>query len=215
MRIAITQRVEQIAGHGERRDCLDQRWAGLLETVGIDLLALPNGLADPQEWARRQHVEGLILSGGNDLSHLPGASNVAAERDHTEQALLAFARARQLPVLGVCRGMQMLNSFLGGSLRQVHGHAGCMHPVSAVTSDERFALYREVNSFHNWGIAQTDLAPGLLARVQADDGSIEAAVHETLPWIGIMWHPERPSANAAPDAALIRHLFSSKDTPCA
>jgi len=215
MRVAITQRVEQIAGHGELRDCLDQRWAALLEELGIDLVAVPNGLAQPQDWLERQQVAGLILSGGNDLSHLPGASNASMARDRTEQALLTLARSRQLPVLAVCRGMQMLNHFLGGGLRPVSGHVGCMHAVSAIGTDELFAAYSEVNSFHNWGIARVDLAPGLLARVQADDGSVEAAVHETLPWTGVMWHPERPSANAEQDATLIRHLFSSKDTPCA
>ena len=178
-------------------------------------MAVPNGLAQPQDWLERQQVAGLILSGGNDLSHLPGASNVSNARDRTEHALLALASRRRLPVLAVCRGMQMLNHFLGGNLRPVSGHVGCMHAVSAIGTDELFAAYGEVNSFHNWGISSADLAPGLLARVQAEDGSIEAAVHETLPWIGVMWHPERPSANTEQDTALIRHLFSSKDTPCA
>ncbi|MEE1925398.1 gamma-glutamyl-gamma-aminobutyrate hydrolase family protein [Pseudomonas sp. 148P] len=215
MRIAITQRVEQIAGHGERRDCLDQRWAALLEGLGIDAVPVPNGLADPAAWLLRQGIEGLILSGGNDLAHLPAASNTAAERDSTETTLLSQAESRRLPVLAVCRGLQMLNHFLGGELVPLSGHAGCMHPVFPVGIDERFERYVEVNSFHNWGIAPGTLAPSLLARVRAADESIEAVTHEDLPWVGIMWHPERPSSNAAADSRLIRHLFSCKDQPCA
>ncbi|MGE8406132.1 MAG: gamma-glutamyl-gamma-aminobutyrate hydrolase family protein [Pseudomonas sp.] len=215
MRLAITQRVEIIPGHGERRDCLDQRWGQWMETLGIDLVPVPNGLAAPAEWLKRQHVDGLILSGGNDLSHLPGATNASAERDSTETALLHWARAQRLAVLGVCRGMQMLNHFLGGTLSPVQGHAGCMHDVSSLDNDALFRGYANVNSFHDWGIGATDLAQSLTARVQAHDGSIEAAVHHQLPWIGIMWHPERPSANAAHDVRLIHHLFSNKDTPCA
>lgn len=214
-RIAITQRVERAASHGEQRDCLDQRWAALLEDLGLDLLAVPNGLAQPQQWLERQKVSGLILSGGNDLCHLPAANSASPERDRTEHALLSLARERQLPVLGVCRGMQMLNHFLGGDLVSLSGHAGCMHDVFAVSADARFAGYAEVNSFHNWGIAQAGLAPDLHARVVAADGSVEAAAHRTLPWLAIMWHPERPSANAVQDAALLRHLFFRKDTPCA
>ncbi|HEY1027957.1 MAG TPA: gamma-glutamyl-gamma-aminobutyrate hydrolase family protein [Pseudomonas sp.] len=215
MRIAITQRVERVASYDEARDCLDQRWSALLENLGIDLLPVPNGLARPDAWLERQDICGLILSGGNDLSHQPGAQNASLERDRTEMALLSLARAHRLPVLAVCRGMQMLNHFLGGRLVPVSGHAGCFHPVSALARDPRFDRYSEVNSFHNWGIGLEELAPDLTPMVQADDRSIEAAIHQTLPWIGIMWHPERPSDNAERDARLILHLFSAKDQPCA
>ncbi|MBM3111551.1 gamma-glutamyl-gamma-aminobutyrate hydrolase family protein [Pseudomonas arcuscaelestis] len=211
MRIAITQRVEQIAGHGERRDCLDQRWAPLMEALGVYLVPVPNGLAQPDAWLERQNVSGLILSGGNDLSHLPNATNISVERDRTETTLLSVAHAQRLPVLAVCRGMQMLNHFLGGSMTPITGHAGCMHSVSSLETDEHFSQYTEVNSFHNWGIAPDDLAKNLNARIRAGDGSIEAAVHEELPWTAIMWHPERPSGNGDHDARLIRHLFSIKD----
>ncbi|MHA6194160.1 gamma-glutamyl-gamma-aminobutyrate hydrolase family protein [Pseudomonas wadenswilerensis] len=215
MRIAITQRVEQVVGHGERRDCLDQYWPALLEGLGIDAVPVPNGLADPGAWLLRQGIQGLILSGGNDLAHLPAASNSAAERDATETALLTLAQSRRLPVFGVCRGLQMLNHFLGGKLISLSGHAGCMHSVFPLGIDERFERYVEVNSFHNWGIAPNTLAPSLLAKVRAADGSIEAVTHEYLPWIGIMWHPERPSTNVDADSHLIRHLFSCKEQPCA
>ena len=215
MRIAITQRVELATGHGERRDCLDQRWAALMEGLGIDLVPVPNGLAEPGQWLQRQAVSGLILSGGNDLSHLPGASNFSRERDTTEAALLTTARELHLPVLGVCRGMQMLNHFLGGSMTPVQGHAGCLHGVSCGVADELFGAYSQVNSFHNWGITPNDLAQNLSARAHAGDDTVEAFAHASLPWTGIMWHPERPCGNDGHDARLIRHLFSSKDSPCA
>ncbi|MEE1905364.1 gamma-glutamyl-gamma-aminobutyrate hydrolase family protein, partial [Pseudomonas inefficax] len=81
----------------------------------------------------------------------------AAERDSTETTLLSQAESRRLPVLAVCRGLQMLNHFLGGELVPLSGHAGCMHPVFPVGIDERFERYVEVNSFHNWGIAPREV----------------------------------------------------------
>ena len=215
MRIAITQRVERVPGYDEQRDCLDQRWSTLMEKLGIDLVPVPNGLLSADRWFERQNVAGLILSGGNDLAHLPAAVNSSPERDATETALLARARDMNLPVLAVCRGMQMLNHFLGGSLTALSGHVSCTHTISVIEQAPLLADYREVNSFHGWGIQPKDLAENLLAQAWADDGSIEAFVHRQLPWTAIMWHPERPSANAILDAKLIRHIFFSKDTPCA
>ncbi|QQZ42188.1 gamma-glutamyl-gamma-aminobutyrate hydrolase family protein [Pseudomonas sp. SK3(2021)] len=213
MRIAITQRVEQVPGYAERRDCLDQRWSVLMEGLGIDLVPVPNGLSSPGGWLARQEVAGLILSGGNDLAHLPNASNCAPERDLTEAVLLRHAQKTAMPVLGVCRGMQVLNHFLGGGLVPVAGHANCIHAVH--TEGELFAEYREVNSYHNWGLNPDNLAANLLARVWANDGSVEAFLHQQLPWMAIMWHPERPSNNGIHDVRLIRHFFSGKDIPCA
>jgi len=215
MRIAITQRVEWIPGYDEQRDCLDQRWTTLMEPLGIDLIPVPNGMAAPGGWLERQNVAGLILSGGNDLAHLPGAANASPERDITETTLLIKARSMNLPVLAVCRGMQMLNHFLGGSLTSLPGHVNCTHAIYASAQAPLMAEYRQVNSFHSWGIPPGDLAENLLAQAWADDGSIEAFVHSQFPWAAIMWHPERPSVNSAIDAKLIRQLFFCKDTPCA
>ncbi|USW02758.1 gamma-glutamyl-gamma-aminobutyrate hydrolase family protein [Pseudomonas pergaminensis] len=214
MRVAITQRVERIPGYAEQRDCLDQRWTTLMEELGIDLVPVPNGMSSVDGWFERQNIAGLVLSGGNDLTHLPGAANASPERDKTETTLLSKAMAMSLPVLAVCRGMQMLNHFLGGSLTRLSGHANGAHAIFVSDQTPLMGEYREVNSFHTWGIQPEDLAENLLAQAWAHDGSIEAFIHTQLPWTAIMWHPERPSANPTRDAKLIRQLFFSKDTPC-
>jgi putative glutamine amidotransferase len=207
MRIAITQRVEQVPVYGERRDCLDQRWSLLMESLDVDLVPVPNGLKNPKDWLLRQNVAGLILSGGNDLSHLPDAQNCSPERDFTEISLLLHAQKVLLPVLGVCRGMQMLNHFLGGTLTTLDGHAGGLHSIHSLSPSALFSTYLQVNSFHGWGIERSNLAENLQVHVEANDGSIEAFIHNQLPWMGIMWHPERPSSNLEADGQLIRHLF--------
>lgn len=212
MRIAITQRVEWVQGYNERRDCLDQQWAALLEQLAIDAVAVPNNLSDPAAWLARQDVAGLVLTGGNDLAHLIDASRSAPERDATELALLSWAACHWLPVLGVCRGMQMLNHFLGGGLVPVVNHVAVRHSVSALSDDPLFSAYREVNSFHGWGVGVGTLAPELSAQVCAGDGTVEAFTHKQLPWTGLMWHPEREAPFNPLDLQLIRTLFESRNT---
>ncbi|UXZ21263.1 gamma-glutamyl-gamma-aminobutyrate hydrolase family protein [Pseudomonas sp. YeP6b] len=212
MRIAITQRVEWVQSYNERRDCLDQQWSALLEILGIDAVAVPNKLKDPAAWLARQNVGGLLLTGGNDLAHLVDALRSAPERDATELALLSWAASNQIPVLGVCRGMQMLNHFLGGALMPVANHSAVKHSVSALNDDPLFSSYREVNSYHRWGIGASDLALGLCAQVRAGDDTVEAFTHNQLPWVGVMWHPEREVPFSSLDIQLIRKLFESRNT---
>lgn len=214
MRIAVTQRVEMVPSHGERRDCLDQRWAGLLENRGLDMVLVPNAVKDVRGWAERQGAGGLLLTGGNDLAHLPDLTNPAPERDATESTLLGWAASDRLPVLGVCRGMQMINHFLGGTLARVPGHVARRHRIRGSADSALFAPYSEVNSFHGWGIAAAGLASDLVALAWSEDGFVEAFRHRHLPWVGIMWHPEREEPGSDLDARLIDATFgSSRRTP--
>lgn len=207
--IGITQRVSEIPNRGERRDCLDQQWPVLLEHLGLLAVTLPNRLANPQRHLTELELHGIILTGGNDLAHLPGASNPAPERDQTEYKALEFAAARGLPVLGVCRGLQIMNVYLGGHLVPVTGHTRAQHRLRPETGDSAFEGLTSVNSFHDWGIIDEGLARDLYPEAKADDGTIEAVRHRRLPWLGIMWHPERTGAFMDADLTLIETLFGT------
>lgn len=209
-RIGITQRVEVVAAYGERRDCLDQAWTRLFSRLRLDLVPVPNTLDDVAGWAQRQALSGIVLSGGNDLAHLPEASRTAPERDVCERTLLNWAASVHLPALGVCRGMQMMNCYLGGTLSPVVGHVATRHPVSPLYDAALFKDYGMVNSYHDWGIDSAGLAPGLTAMVLAEDNTIEAFRHESLPWFGVMWHPERDNCPATEqDIVLLGALFKT------
>jgi N5-(cytidine 5'-diphosphoramidyl)-L-glutamine hydrolase len=190
--VGVTQRVE-VSEHGERRDALDQAWAPLLLDAGFAPVPLPNRGEGAAALIERFGLAALLLTGGNDLGTAP-------ERDALEGALLDEARERRLPVLAVCRGLQMVNAHLGGELARVDGHVAAPHAV-LTARDERYA---EVNSFHDWGIGATGLAPELEPLLRAPDGSMEAATHRELPWTGVMWHPERD----CPDAALQHEIVA-------
>ncbi|HEX5725434.1 MAG TPA: gamma-glutamyl-gamma-aminobutyrate hydrolase family protein [Longimicrobiaceae bacterium] len=164
----------------------------------------------------------LVLTGGEDVDPArygqpphPALETVNAPRDEMEFAALARALARRMPVLAICRGLQLLNVHLGGTLYQdlpsqrtgplVHEqtapvgqgwhHAG-VAPGSAL---EAVFGTRElfINSFHHQGIDR--LAPGLAATVHAEDGLVEGVEARGYPWVyGVQWHPERGEAHAAP-----------------
>ena len=146
-------------------------------------------------------VDGIVLTGGNDLVACGGD---APERDETETALLDCAERRGLPVLGVCRGMQMILHRFGTRLDRVQGHVTPRHRISIEGRSV------EVNSFHNFGA--TEVHPPLKSWAIAGDGVIEAVQHEGGRMMGVMWHPERVEPFSAEDIALFSRFFEAK--PC-
>jgi putative glutamine amidotransferase len=200
--IAVSQRVDIFPERQERRDALDQRYAALLAACGCRCLPVPNLGAAVAGWLAALPVDGLLLSGGNDLAALGGD---APERDATEAAMLAHARRNNLPLVGICRGMQFLAHALGGTLERRANHAGTRH---AVTGE----IAATVNSFHTWCITSLPADFDLLAR--AADGSIEAMLHRTEPLLGLMWHPEREHPYAADDLTRLANFLNRQgDTP--
>jgi len=194
--LAITQRVDVIArpnGNIERRDALDQSWLRFLAAAGFWAAPLPNRLPTALALFTLLPISGLILTGGNDL--LPYGGD-APERDATEAALLDAARARRLPVIGVCRGMQLLQRAHGVVLTPVEGH---------ISGEQQLTLdgeIRMVNSYHRWGSRSS--SPELSVCAQADDGVVKAIRHVVEPLSGIMWHPERLAPFADEDLQLFR-----------
>ncbi len=156
----------------------------------------------------RLGLDALVLTGGNDLASLPGATDAAPERDATESRLLEQAGETRLPVLAVCRGMQMLVQFWRGTLTRVDGHVRTVHEL--LVEDDAWPLRRSpVNSFHDWGVARDGVGPTLRVLATVGDGTVEAVAHPTLPQVGIMWHPERPEPDPA-DRDLLERLMAGR-----
>jgi gamma-glutamyl-gamma-aminobutyrate hydrolase PuuD len=210
MRIGITQRVEYINQNTETRDCLDQKWSNLIDKLNMSLIPVPNKLEKIEDWLDDIKCDGYILSGGNDLAHLADAKNISIHRDQTETLLLKYAQSRSLPVLGVCRGFQLINNFLGGSLQKISGHVATRHDVKICFDQTETFITREVNSFHEWGILKNDLAQQLIPCAFDKDDNIEAALHKKLNWLGIMWHPEREIDFQNSDLEILNKLFKGK-----
>jgi len=140
--IAVSQRVDIHVTRNERRDALDQNWFSLLFKAGFLAVALPNNNRAVEELFKELPISGVIFTGGNDLLEYGGD---APERDEMEFLLLTYLIEQRIPVLGVCRGMQLMQSFWGIPLQKVSNQ---------VLVKQEIKINHElewVNSFHHWG----------------------------------------------------------------
>lgn len=205
-KLGLTQRVEIVSSYNERRDCLDRNWYQLANECGFLPIPLPN-LAENEEaihhYLDSLSVDAIILSGGNSLAFLdPFAGDCAPERDAFEFGIISYCIKNGIPLLGTCRGMQIINCFLGGQLTNVYNHAGTRHTLN-IDNAYRDILVTDANSFHNWGIKEDQLANKLTAIARDEQNHIEAFYHQQYRIAGIMWHPERENNLNPKDALLI------------
>jgi N5-(cytidine 5'-diphosphoramidyl)-L-glutamine hydrolase len=191
-------RVIETSEYKETRDAISHDWISYLgHFPDMLVVPLPNIGKKANTLIEAFCLDGLILTNGNDIGSAP-------IRDETELSLVETAIKTNLPVLGVCRGFQLLQHYLGGKLTQVEPsrHVSTRHTVKVL--DSRFGPNnRYVNSFHNWGIDEIDLAPDLTATAITNDGLVEAFTAEKFNFVGIQWHPERSSSDTLSDNQII------------
>ncbi|MED3660519.1 gamma-glutamyl-gamma-aminobutyrate hydrolase family protein [Ureibacillus sp. FSL K6-8385] len=180
-------------------------------------------------------INGLLLSGGGDINPilygeepLPRLGRVITERDEREIQWTIAAIQKKIPILAVCRGLQILNVALGGTVYQdlyaqkkretlLHSQTSLRHETSHfVHLREDSKLYKiantkkiAVNSFHHQAIKEA--AKDLAIVGVASDGIVEAAEHKTLPFcLGVQWHPEALAVNGDPmSLALFRSFIAA------
>ena len=149
---------------------------------------------------------------------LPGGGDIDDRLDGTEHFLIQSFVHSGRPILGICRGMQALNVFFGGTLhRYITGHQSpsgdIVHPTQAAgLMRQLLGSTPAVNSCHHQSVSQ--LGHDLTVLQRAEDGTVEALAHETLPILGVQWHPERQSfamrREDAVDAAPVFDYFLSQ-----
>ena len=192
--VVVSQRVDDFPARGECRDSLDQRISLFLAEAGLAAVPVPNAFCAQAlvGWLDRLAPAGIILSGGNDIGE-------RIARDQTERGLLDYARQHNLPLLGICRGMQMMAVWSGTALKPVQGHVRTRHVLRGEVSGD-------VNSFHGFALEACPDDFAVLA--SSEDGEIEAIKHQALPWEGWMWHPERESPFSLSDIQRLQALFA-------
>lgn len=196
--VLVSQRRDVLMDRGESRDGLDDRWPRLLWALGFTAVPVPNDRSIAAELMGLLQPAAVLLTGGNDVRRAsPGH---VRERNESETLLLQGAKRQGLPALGVCRGFQMMNTYLGGGLAEHDGHVRVRHewPVGVAST------LGWCNSFHELAISGDVLAKGFDAGLTCPDGTVEFAFCLELRWTGVMWHPERENGSEQAQASLVR-----------
>ena len=234
--VALTTTIDARGGdYLQPRIALYANYIAALERAGLTpVLVTPGHSAE----AIKQLVSlcaGLVLSGGDDIDPsqygddpIPQLGTVNPPRDLAECRALDAAVERDLPVLGICRGHQLINVYFGGTLCQdiptemgeaashVQGTPwGSHHHEATVIPGSRLAEavgreQLEINSYHHQAIRH--VAPPLEVTARADDGLVEAVESREHRWVvGVQWHPERHEARAADSDPNVRlfHAFAA------
>lgn len=190
----------------------------LLNAGGIPVLLSPD-MDESAMSACIQQLDGVLLAGGGDVEPchfgevpIPALGETTPVRDQFELHLLPMAIQLHMPVLGICRGIQVMNVALGGTLYQdlstqyrpahspllSHQQAAPYETAShSVHISPSSLLYQfthqeqlQVNSMHHQAVKQ--LSPALEVAALSEDGVVEALEHKELPFfLGVQWHPER------------------------
>ena len=205
--ILISQRLMENAEYPERREGLDVRWGDFLMPCGF--LPIPVALNVPlKEYFEILSPGGILLTGGNDLAIFQ-EGEMNRTRDRLETDLIDYAIRLEVPLIGICRGMQLVCHYFGCRLERIPGHFPEPHEVQLEAAASAFAMVYpprfQANSFHQHGVLEA--GPDLKIAARAGDQTIEAVEHKRNSIFGMMWHPERERPFRSEDLAFFQNVF--------
>ena len=196
-KIIITQRFEKIGMHDEFRDNLDINMCDMLSRFGFIPVLLPNKILNLKKFIKKINPSGFILTGGGD----PLKKDL---RLKNEFELIKYSISKHIPILGICRGAQVLNIFNGGKVRKVKNHVKVNHKIYGPLVNKSKIF---VNSYHDYGFDKNILGNNLKILAYTIDGTVKCFTHNKYKMLGMMWHPERYKKYKKFDSKIIKNFF--------
>ena len=191
--IALISQREEENEFRNKINILEDSYSEYFEKLGFCLIPIPNNTENIKNYFNL-NPDLMILSGGKDSKN----------RDKTENKLLDYAINKKIPVLGICKGMQFINTYFNGKITKVENHVAKNHKIKIGRKIEG------VNSYHNLGFYERDLGGNLKIFAKSEDGVIEGIYHQNLQIMGIQWHPERASPDDEFNKNLIVNFLNKK-----
>lgn len=199
-KIGITSNIkEYYSGH---IDFIDHYWLNYFEKKNINYCLIPNIKKLSVKLLNK--VDLLIIPGGNNVSNILKTSRM---RNNIENKLINICLKKDIPILGVCRGAQLINKNFGGKISKIKNHMRTRHNIFFTKDSIIKKRILNVNSFHNDGIKNEHLSIKLNTLANDKDKNIEMFISENKKIIGTMWHPEREKNTILLDK-LIKYLKS-------
>jgi len=196
-KIAITQRIVKNNSYFELREALDIRWGKLFATLDFLPVVLPYNYD-----FKNFEFDGVILSGGNDIGEFEF-------RDKFEFRLVEYCYKNNIPIFGVCRGMQIIAKYFKSTLKQVNGQTNIKHRLIVNDTSKYIKLLvklKKVNSYHNMAIDK--IGDNLIVSAWNSDKTVVKAIeHIDKKILGVMWHSEREEPFQKEELELIKEFF--------
>tara|TARA_B100001063_G_scaffold246770_1_gene287516 strand:- start:667 stop:1281 length:615 start_codon:yes stop_codon:yes gene_type:complete len=169
-------------------DFTDHYWIKYFDKKDNFFRLIPNSIKNLNRIIKdKKKIDLIILPGGNDLF---GKDKLNKLRLKIEINLIKFGILNKIPILGVCRGMQVLNYHFGGKIKKIEGHMNTKHLINLNNTFFNKSQMK-VNSFHNFCIPKKGVSKSFKILGVDQKDNIEMFTHKKYKIIGVMWHPER------------------------
>ena len=206
----ISLRNDHLNDRNETRDSIDTAIYDLISEMNLIPLLVPNTPAytnDLENIFNIEDVKCVLFSGGNDLNILnsKGAKNICITRDQVELNLIEFCKRNDIPIIGICRGFQLIANYLGANINKIEGHINVIHEVTMIENFKNI----QVNSFHSFGLKNNNLPPNIKPLAYyIEDNTIEC-FRTITPFrsLNFMWHPERFKGGKIDSIELIKNYL--------
>lgn len=202
LKFGITMRVTYPAEYDEPRDSIARDWSDfmLCNFPDANFLFIPNIGKNVIDYIKEWNIDVLILSGGDNLGK-------TLDRDNTENILLEYALKVEIPIISVCRGLQLVHTYFGGEIEYGGEEFELIHKAKNHNIITETGIVN-VNSYHTNRIDENSVHEDfeIFARCEIDD-SIEGLRKRNI--LAVMWHPERKNLNTEYNKLLIENFLKN------